>query len=55
MARLLKQQSIYGFKYRGIRFDCGSKAGFQMANISHAMDRPEMRAQLEPFLKTIFC
>lgn len=55
MARLLDQQSIYGFKYKGTRFDCGSKAGFQMANISHAMDRPEMRAQLEPFLKNIFC
>lgn len=55
MARLLEQQSIYGFKYKGTRFDCGSKAGFQMANISHAMDRPEMRTQLEPFLKTLFC
>ena len=55
MVHLLKQQSIYGFKYKGTRFDCGSKAGFQMANISHAMDRPEMRAQLEPFLKDLFC
>jgi UTP--glucose-1-phosphate uridylyltransferase len=54
MARLLEEQAIYGFTYQGTRFDCGSKAGFQMANLSHAMDRPEMRAQLEPFIKTLF-
>ncbi|MDJ0783620.1 MAG: UTP--glucose-1-phosphate uridylyltransferase GalU [Desulfosarcinaceae bacterium] len=55
MARLLQQQAIYGFTYQGTRFDCGSKAGFQMANLSHAMDRPDMRAQLEPFIKSLFC
>lgn len=54
MARLLEEQPIYGFTYQGTRFDCGSKAGFQMANISHAMDRSEMRAQLEPFIKSLF-
>jgi UTP--glucose-1-phosphate uridylyltransferase len=53
MARLLKKQSIYGFTYRGTRFDCGSKAGFQMANLSYALDRQEMRVQLEPFIKTL--
>lgn len=55
MARLLEEQAIYGFTYKGTRFDCGSKAGFQMANLSHAMDRPEMRAQLEPFIKSLCC
>jgi UTP--glucose-1-phosphate uridylyltransferase len=55
MARLLEEQAIYGFTYQGTRFDCGSKAGFQMANLSHAMDRPEMRAQLEPFIKALVC
>jgi UTP--glucose-1-phosphate uridylyltransferase len=54
MAHLLKKQSIYGFTYKGTRFDCGSKAGFQMANLAYAMDRPEMRTQLEPFIKTLF-
>jgi UTP--glucose-1-phosphate uridylyltransferase len=55
MARLLEEQAIYGFTYQGTRFDCGSKAGFQMANLSHAMDRPDMRAQLEPFIKALVC
>ncbi len=53
MARLLKKQPIYGYRFKGERFDCGNKAGFQMANITFAMDRPDMRKRLMPFLKSI--
>ena len=50
MARLLDTQSIYGIQYDGTRFDCGTKVGFQMANLSFAMDRPDMRERLKPFI-----
>ena len=50
MARLLDIQSIYGFSYEGTRFDCGTKVGFQMANISFALDRKDMRDRLLPFI-----
>ena len=53
MARLLETQSIYGFSYEGTRFDCGTKAGFQMANLSFAMDRPEIRERLMPFIQRL--
>lgn len=53
MARLLKTQKIYGYNYNGTRFDCGTKVGFQMANLSFAMDRPHMRERLLPFLRDI--
>lgn len=52
MARLLKQQPIYGFEFHGQRFDCGNKAGFQMANIAFAMKRPDIREKLLTFMKT---
>ncbi len=52
MARLLETQPIYGLLYEGTRYDCGTKVGFQMANLSFAMDRPAMRKRLTPFLKT---
>jgi UTP--glucose-1-phosphate uridylyltransferase len=51
MARLLKTQDIYGYRYEGTRFDCGNKAGFQMANLSFSMDRPDMRDQLLSFMR----
>ncbi len=53
MARLLKKQDIYGFSYEGARFDCGTKVGFQMANLSFALDRPHMRERLLPYIEHI--
>lgn len=53
MARLLNTQSIYGFQYEGTRFDCGTKVGFQMANLSFALDRPDMRSRLMPFIEKL--
>lgn len=50
MANLLKDQPIYGYRFEGRRFDCGSKAGFQMANLAYALDRPEIKKTLVPFI-----
>jgi UTP--glucose-1-phosphate uridylyltransferase len=53
MARLLKTQDIYGYRYQGTRFDCGNKAGFQMANLAFSLDRPDMRERLLPFIRNL--
>jgi UTP--glucose-1-phosphate uridylyltransferase len=53
MARLLKTQDIYGYRYTGTRFDCGNKAGFQMANLAFSLDRPDMRERLIPYLNEL--
>lgn len=53
MKGLLTEQPIFGYKFKGTRFDCGDKVGFQMANLSYSLKRPEMRAQLLDFIKTI--
>ncbi len=53
MCRLLETQQIYGYRYEGTRFDCGNKAGFQMANISFSLDRPDMRDRLLPFIRDL--
>jgi UTP--glucose-1-phosphate uridylyltransferase len=53
MSMLLEYESIFGFRFKGRRFDCGDKAGFQLANIAFAMESPEIREKLIPFLKEI--
>ncbi|WP_320044448.1 UTP--glucose-1-phosphate uridylyltransferase GalU [uncultured Desulfobacter sp.] len=53
MKGLLTEQPIFGYKFKGTRFDCGDKVGFQMANLSFSLDRPEMRGKLLDFIKTI--
>lgn len=55
MSELLKEQPIFGYRFEGTRFDCGDKAGFQMANLAFALDHPEIRDTLLPYLKNMFC
>ncbi len=51
MKELLLTQPIFGYKFQGERFDCGDKAGFQMANMAFAMERPELKKKLTEFIK----
>ena len=53
MSGLLQEQPIFGYKLKGTRFDCGDKAGFQLANIAFALERPDLREQLLPELKKL--
>ncbi len=53
MAQLLKTQPIFGYKFKGTRFDCGDKSGFQMANLAFAMERPEIKEKLLAFIRTL--
>lgn len=50
MAMLLGQQPIFGYRFQGNRFDCGDKAGFLMANLAFALDWPDLRGKLLPFI-----
>ncbi|MDA3787422.1 MAG: UTP--glucose-1-phosphate uridylyltransferase GalU [Desulfobacula sp.] len=53
MKKLLKEQPVYGYKFKGKRFDCGDKVGFQMANLAFALERPDMRDKLIQFIKEV--
>jgi len=54
MIRLAETQRFTAVPFRGITFDCGSKAGFLAANVSYALSRPdiapEFRRELEKVL-----
>lgn len=47
MQRLGKEQTLFGYHYRGDTFDCGSPEGFVEANIAIALQKPELRAVVE--------
>lgn len=42
---------VYGFRFRGQRFDCGSKAGFLQATVSFGLAREELRGEFEQYLQ----
>ena len=43
-------RDVFGYKFEGTRFDCGSKAGFLQATVACALDRPELRNELSEYL-----
>ena len=43
-------EEVYGFRFRGQRFDCGSKAGFLQATVAFALARDDLRDELESYL-----
>jgi UTP--glucose-1-phosphate uridylyltransferase len=51
MIRLAKMQPFHGLKFDGRSFDCGSKIGFLSANVSYALERDELSAELRQELQ----
>ncbi|MDP2083646.1 MAG: UTP--glucose-1-phosphate uridylyltransferase GalU [Gemmobacter sp.] len=41
---------VHGFRFRGQRYDCGSKAGFLQATVAFGLARPDLRDELADFL-----
>jgi len=42
---------VYGYRFEGTRFDCGSKAGYLQATVAFALEREELKDDLMGFLK----
>lgn len=42
---------VYGYRFRGQRFDCGSKAGFLQATVAFALARDDLRDDLLRYLQ----
>lgn len=44
---------VHGYRFRGQRYDCGSKAGFLQATVAFALARDDLRDELRQFLNEI--
>lgn len=44
---------VYGYRFRGQRYDCGSKAGFLQATVAFGLARDELSSELESFMQDI--
>jgi UTP--glucose-1-phosphate uridylyltransferase len=53
MIKLLETQDFHAVKYEGRTFDCGSKLGFLLANVSYALQRPDLGKALSAELKKL--
>ena len=44
---------VYGYRFEGERFDCGSKSGFLQATVAFALEREELRDDLMNYIMNI--
>jgi UTP--glucose-1-phosphate uridylyltransferase len=47
---ILLGRDVHGFRFKGQRFDCGSKAGFLQATVAFALARDDLRDELHDYL-----
>ena len=50
MAKLIGKQPFHAFKFEGERYDCGSAAGFVIANLAVALGREDVKSQVRDFI-----
>ncbi len=53
LKNLLKKQPIYGYKFEGKRYDCGSKIGYLKATVDFAFKHPEVKKEFRRYLKKL--
>lgn len=52
-AEIDRDADVYGYRFRGQRFDCGSKSGFLQATVAFGLARDELREDLFGFLQDV--
>jgi UTP--glucose-1-phosphate uridylyltransferase len=50
IAAEVNRSGVYGFRFRGQRYDCGSKAGFLQATVAFGLARPDLRDEFQAYL-----
>jgi UTP--glucose-1-phosphate uridylyltransferase len=50
MAKLIGTQPFHAYRFEGERYDCGSAAGFVIANLAMALDRGDVAPAVQEFL-----
>jgi UTP--glucose-1-phosphate uridylyltransferase len=54
IARDIEQGNpVYGYRFRGQRFDCGSKSGFLQATVAFGLAREDLREDLYSYISSI--
>lgn len=50
---LLKNKNVFGYEFKGERFDCGNKLGFIKANLGYGFLDNDIKNELKIYLKSI--
>lgn len=53
IAKEIDKSGVYGLRFRGQRYDCGSKAGFLQATVAFGLARDELREEFSQYLAEV--
>jgi UTP--glucose-1-phosphate uridylyltransferase len=53
LAKLIGKQPFHALKVGAVRYDCGDKAGFVIANLAMALERPDVGPKVREFIETL--
>ncbi len=48
-----KGRDVFGFRFRGERYDCGTKAGFLQATVAFGLARPDLGEEFSEYLREL--
>ena len=51
--RLMDRQAVYAYDFEGVRYDVGDKIGFIKATIDFALDRPDLKDQVQQYISAL--
>jgi UTP--glucose-1-phosphate uridylyltransferase len=51
IAALLQDEPVYAYRFKGKRYDCGSKLGYLEATVEYALRHPELGDQFASYLQ----
>ncbi|MDP1593741.1 MAG: UTP--glucose-1-phosphate uridylyltransferase GalU [Gallionella sp.] len=53
IAALIAEERILAYRYKGTRYDCGSKIGFLKASVAMGLVHPEVKEEFAAYLKSL--
>jgi UTP--glucose-1-phosphate uridylyltransferase len=51
ISRLLQEEAVYAYRFRGTRYDCGSKLGYLQATVAYALAHPALGSDFRNYLR----
>lgn len=51
IAGLMRDESVYAYRYNGARYDCGTQAGFLEGTVHLALNRADLQAEFRQYLR----
>ncbi|MEI7455109.1 MAG: UTP--glucose-1-phosphate uridylyltransferase GalU [Nitrosomonadales bacterium] len=53
IAALIEEERVLAYRYKGTRYDCGSKIGFLQATVAMGLEHPEVKEAFAEYLKNL--